>query len=211
MIANEVLTEVKTAFPAEPCIVEHVAGTFRKGCKKPFHSKWQANLRILSSLRASSSGHFGGRAEYLRQKRQCKMLIGGDDISNDFITFRCFSVFVYICTRFCFALIGGNLTAQLTGSHRGIGAGNSNSRDVIANSPSFSRPVARVTQRACSQATFCVLYERFDWLGNLCLPLKWYQGECSGWAVHTACFLFPSTYIHRYNTKHKNKNIKISI
>jgi len=49
------------------------------------------------------------------------MLIGGDDISNDVITSMCFSMFVYICTRFCFALIGGNLTAQLTGSHRGIG------------------------------------------------------------------------------------------
>jgi len=41
------------------------------------------------------------------------MLIGGDDISNDVITL----------ARFRFALIGGNLTAQLTGSHRGIGGG----------------------------------------------------------------------------------------
>ena len=34
-----------------------------------------------------------------------------------------FSMFVYIRTRFCFALIGRNLTAQLTWSHRGIGGG----------------------------------------------------------------------------------------
>ena len=52
------------------------------------------------------------------------MLIGGDDISNDVITLgTCFSMFVYIRVRFRFALIGGNLTAQSTGSHRGIGGG----------------------------------------------------------------------------------------
>ena len=46
------------------------------------------------------------------------MLIGGDDISNDVITLgMCFSMFVYIRARFRFALIGGNLTAQLMGSH----------------------------------------------------------------------------------------------
>ena len=52
------------------------------------------------------------------------MLIGGDDIRNDVITLStCFSMFVYIRVRFCFALIVGNLTAQSTGSHRGIGGG----------------------------------------------------------------------------------------
>ena len=52
------------------------------------------------------------------------MLIGGDDIRNDVITLStCFSMFVYIRVRFCFALIGGNLTAQSTGSHRGIAGG----------------------------------------------------------------------------------------
>ena len=53
-----------------------------------------------------------------------QMLIGGDDISDDVITLgTCFSMIVYIRTRFCFALIGRNLTAQLTWSHRGIGSG----------------------------------------------------------------------------------------
>ena len=52
------------------------------------------------------------------------MLIGGDDISNDVkILVTCFSMFVYIRARFRFALIGGNLTVQLTVSHRGIGGG----------------------------------------------------------------------------------------
>ena len=52
------------------------------------------------------------------------MLIGGNDISNDVITLgTCFSMFVYICARFRLVLIGGNLTAKSTGSHRGIGEG----------------------------------------------------------------------------------------
>ena len=35
----------------------------------------------------------------------------------------CFSMFVYICARFRFALIGGNLTAKSTLSYGGIGRG----------------------------------------------------------------------------------------
>ena len=62
--------------------------------------------------------------EYLLWKSQCKRLIGGDDISNEVITLSTwFSMFVYIHTCFCFALISGNLTAQSTGSHREIGGG----------------------------------------------------------------------------------------
>ena len=63
--------------------------------------------------------------EYLHRKSRCEMLIGGDDnISNDVITLgTCFSMFVNIRARFRFALSGGNLTAQSTGSHRGIGGG----------------------------------------------------------------------------------------
>ena len=38
------------------------------------------------------------------------MLIGRNDIGNSIITLgTCFSIFVYILARFCFALIGGNL------------------------------------------------------------------------------------------------------
>ena len=62
--------------------------------------------------------------EYLHRKSRCEMPIGGDDISNDVITLaKCFSMFVHIRTRFRLALIGGNLKAQSTGSHRGIGGG----------------------------------------------------------------------------------------
>ena len=52
------------------------------------------------------------------------MLIGEDDIRNDINTHgTCFSTFVYIRACFRFVLIGRNLTAQSTGSHRGIGGG----------------------------------------------------------------------------------------
>ena len=52
------------------------------------------------------------------------MLIGGDDISNDVIILgSCFSMFVYIRACFPFTLIGGNLTAQSTGGHRGMVGG----------------------------------------------------------------------------------------
>ena len=63
--------------------------------------------------------------EYLYRKSQGgNMLIGGDDISNDvIIPGTCFSMFVNIQAHFHFALIGGNLTAQSTGSHKGIGGG----------------------------------------------------------------------------------------
>ena len=85
---------------------------------------------------------------------RCEVLIGGDDFSNDVITLRtCYSMFVYICTRFPFPLTGGNLTAQSTGSHRGIGGGikfQSSFREVVVSSPSFSRPAARASRRACN-------------------------------------------------------------
>ena len=51
-------------------------------------------------------------------------MIGGDDISSDIITLgTCFSMFVYIRARFRFSMIGGYLTAQSTGSHRGFAGG----------------------------------------------------------------------------------------
>ena len=52
------------------------------------------------------------------------MLIGGDDTSNDVITLgTCLSMSFYIRACSHFALIGGNLTAELLGSNREIGGG----------------------------------------------------------------------------------------
>ena len=62
--------------------------------------------------------------EYPHRKSLCEMLIGGDDISYDIITLgTCYSMFVYIRAIFHFMLIGKNLAAQSTVSHRGIGDG----------------------------------------------------------------------------------------
>ena len=52
------------------------------------------------------------------------MLIGEGDISNVVISLgTCLSMLIYIRARFRFALIGGNLKAQSTGSHRKTGRG----------------------------------------------------------------------------------------
>ena len=52
------------------------------------------------------------------------MLIGRGDIDTDVITLGTgFSMFVYIRGHFTFTPIGGNLTFQSTGSHRGIAGG----------------------------------------------------------------------------------------
>ena len=83
--------------------------------------------------------------EYLHRKSRCEDLIGGDDV----ITLgTCFSIFVCIRDRFRLVLIGGNLTAQSTGSHRGTGGGIQIPETVVAISPSFSCPSARAPQRA---------------------------------------------------------------
>ena len=51
------------------------------------------------------------------------MLFGRGDIDNDVITLGTgFSMFVYIWVH-TFTSIGGNLTAQSMGSHRGIAGG----------------------------------------------------------------------------------------
>ena len=82
-----------------------------------------------------------GELEYLHRKSRCKMVIAGDDITNDIITLR---------ARFRFAMIEGNLTAQSMGSPRGIGGG-IQILETVASSPSFSRLAVRALRRACLQ------------------------------------------------------------
>ena len=73
--------------------------------------------------------------DYLHRKSPYEMLMGEDDISNDVITLGTyFSMSVY--------------DRESLGKWRW----NSNSRDVVAGSCSFSRPAARSPRRACSQA-----------------------------------------------------------
>ena len=63
-------------------------------------------------------------------------------------------MFVYIRAHFCFALIGRNLTAQLTGSHRGLEVKFKFQRCSCKLSILISHPAARMPQRACSQANY---------------------------------------------------------
>ena len=120
--------------------------------------RWQACEQALWRVLAAGQEKEGQLAtssqefEYLHRKSQCKMLIGRDDISNDIITLgTCFSKFVYIRAL----PLRADWWKSDSWVHReaqGNWRWNSNSRDVVASSPSFSRPIVRVAQRACSQA-----------------------------------------------------------
>ena len=94
--------------------------------------------------------------EYLHRKSQCEMLIGEDDISNAAITLGgCFHVFFNVCLHLRSFLLHADW--QKSGSlvnvePQGNWRQNSNSRDVAASSPSFYRPTATATRKACSQA-----------------------------------------------------------
>ena len=93
---------------------------------------WREKEREL----ATTSPEF----EYLHRKSRCEMLLGEDDISGT-----CFSMFVYICADWW------KSDNSVDGESQGKGRWNSNSRDIVASSPSFSYPAARVPQRACPQ------------------------------------------------------------
>ena len=80
------------------------------------------------------------------------MLIGRDDISNDIITLgTCFSKFVYI-GALPLRADWRKSNNSVDGDPQGNWRWNSNSRDVVASSPSFSRPAARAPWRAFSRA-----------------------------------------------------------
>ena len=89
------------------------------------------------------------------------MLIGGDDISNDVITLgTCFSMFVYIRAD------RRKSISSVDGEPQGNWRWNSDSRDVVASSPSFSRPTpppspARKIED-CKNATFSATIHHFN-------------------------------------------------
>ena len=97
----------------------------RDGAKPPPNRVIIAYEQALPGALAAGQGKEGELAttslefEYLHRKIRCKMLT-----SNDVITLgTCFSTFVYIRTRFRFALTDENLTAESKGSHGGSGGG----------------------------------------------------------------------------------------
>ena len=90
--------------------------------------------------------------EYLRRKTRCEILIGGDNISNDAITLGTrFSMFVYVRAHFRFAP-WRKYDSSVDGEPQENWGWNSNSRDVVASSPSFSLPATIPPRRTCSQA-----------------------------------------------------------
>ena len=66
------------------------------------------------------------------------MLIGGDDIS----------IMMSLTLAHDWWKFDSSVNGQLQGNWRW----NSNSSNIVASSPSFSRPAARAPRRACSQA-----------------------------------------------------------
>ena len=96
----------------------------------------RANLNFNLSLWARSPGQSGGAMG--KGRRACNYVSGIKKICSEKVcascwlvemtlvmttvpSFTCFSMFVYIQAHFCFAPIGGNLTAQSTRSHWAIG------------------------------------------------------------------------------------------
>ena len=99
---------------------------------------------------ATTSLEFG----YLHRKSRSEMLIGGDDISNDVIPL------IGVC-RVNVCLPSHSFPPRpnwrksestVDWEPQGNWRRNSNSRDVVASSPSFSCPAARAPRRAFSQA-----------------------------------------------------------
>ena len=91
--------------------------------------------------------------EYLHRKSRCEMLIGEDDISNDIVTLcTCFSMFVYICNRFHFP----GQVRSANGEPQENWRWNSNSRDIGASSPSFSRPTTKPPRELAHRLIFSV-------------------------------------------------------
>ena len=117
-------------------------------CQQALQDSLAARWEMQGEL-ATTSLEF----ECLHWKSWCKMLIDGDDISIDVITLgKCFSMFVYICAPFCFP-IWADWRKSDSSVHRepqGNCKWNSNSRDIVASSPSFPCPAAKALRRACS-------------------------------------------------------------
>ena len=106
------------------------------------------------------------------KKSRCEILIGGDDIINDVITLgTCFSMFVYIRTRLGFRADWRESDSSVDGEPQGNWRWNSNFRDEVASSPSFSaRPgelACKLTVTRCrsKQSVFCTFPKRLSgWL-----------------------------------------------
>ena len=96
--------------------------------------------------------------ENLHRKIRGEMLIGGDDVSYDVIT--PWHVFFNVCLHSrSFPLLAGwrKSDSSVDREQQGNWRWNSNSRDVVECSPSFSHHAARAPRRACSQTNSTLL------------------------------------------------------
>ena len=111
----------------------------REPASKPCGVLWQRSGKRKDSLQLPL------RNLILHRKSRSEMLIGGDDISNDVIPLgTCFS------RSFPLRADWQRSDSSVEGERKRNWRRNSNSKDVVASSPSFSRPAARAPRRACS-------------------------------------------------------------
>ena len=107
----------------------------------------QANRGALAAGGGEKEGELSTTSlefEYLHRKSRCEMLIGGHDISNDLIT--PWHVFFNVSLHsrsFPLRADWRKFDNSVDGEPQCNWRWNSNSTDVVASSPSFSRPAAR--------------------------------------------------------------------
>ena len=95
---------VSSALLQHACGLEELSEWDRKGYYNTCTTEFWHNLACQQALRGTlvagreKEGELATTSLDLHQKSQCKMLIGGDDISNDVITLgACFHVFFNVC------------------------------------------------------------------------------------------------------------------
>ena len=118
-------------------------------------------LLFLTTNMAAVTSRANQQFEYLYRKSRCEILIGGDDISNDVITLGAsFHVPLNVCLHsrsFPLRADWRKLDSSVDGEPQGNWKQNSNSRDVVTSSPSFSRSTDRALRRTFSQARIMVI------------------------------------------------------
>ena len=111
---------------------------------------------VLNNKSGSLSLEFNWYVACARE--QALHVSGWDDISNDIITLGAsFHVFFNVCLHsrsFLLLAVWRKSDSSVEGNPQGNWRRNWNTRDVVASSPSFSRPAARAPRSACSQANW---------------------------------------------------------
>ena len=105
------------------------------------------NYLLVSGICLSASKKLMSNADWMTLVTTSLPLASG---------FQCLFTFALIFTSRSFSLRADwrKSDSSVDGEPQGNWRWNSNSRDIVASSPSFSCPTARVPRRACSQANF---------------------------------------------------------